>query len=116
MDEFGPIAVDIFHERTVAEVRQGSGEDGDPVWSIVFEGGGAIHNFDPTLPRPDSLVGAVYTHTMLGSSDGTLLYFDRSAMRQLVLNPMQYAIEEQTLTKGAWVFAQRSRFQMASDA
>lgn len=112
MDEFGPIAVDIFHGRTVEDVVDGDGGPEDPIWSLVFEGGGMIHNFSPIIAKPETLKGARFTHTMLGTSDGTLLYFDGDAARQLVLDPMHYAIEEPTLTKGDWVFAQRSYFQM----
>jgi len=128
MEEFGPVSVDYFHGRTVEAVEEGqedsSGET--PVWTLRFEGGGKLHNYDPTYPAPPpNIVGLVLTLTTLGGhlpstergqgAPQTVLYFgDNLAPRkmQVNLNPMQYAISDDTYTQGQTVFAQRSRWNM----
>jgi hypothetical protein len=112
MDEFGPIAVDVFHGRRVEKVEAGQGGTGDPVWAIYFTSGGILYNYSPAIKAPEGIVGMKYTHTMLGTSDGTLLYFGNDAMNQVAIDPLNYAISDPHFTKGRIVFAQRSRAQM----
>lgn len=122
MEEFGPVSVDYFHGRAVEEVIAGKGGAGDPVWSVRFEGGGLLHNYDPTYSAPPpEIVGMVLTLTQLGirqtseAGEGTVLYFgDRLAPRrmQVHLNALQYAIQDETYTRGEIVYAQRSRANM----
>lgn len=122
MEEFGPVAVDYFHGRSVESVEgEGDVSEGH-LWAIKFEGGGYILNYDPTYPPPpNEIVGLALTLTTLGTSPttGTKLYFgDRLNPRKMMvnLNPLEYAIQDDTYTQGKVVFAQRSNANMPPDA
>jgi hypothetical protein len=104
-DRFGPVSVDYFMQRRVEEVRQGEGGHGDPVWTIVFDGGGLLHNYDKKLPIPKAITGAALTMQILGSLEGTRLMF---GMEEVLLNPTMYSIVDPNYTQGENVFPQAS--------
>lgn len=114
MEAFGPISVDYFNGRRVDAVREGDGTEGAPVWSIEYEGSGFIHNYDPTLSLPTAIVGAAQTLVVLGGKQvlGYPTTELRFGLEVVHLNPMQYAIEDETYTRGQIVFAQRSQANM----
>lgn len=110
MEEFGPVSVDYFNERRVVDVVRGDGSEGAPVWTIHFEGGGLIHNFDPTLPMPTKIKGAAQTMVVMNTKLTEL----RFGLEQVFLNPIEYAISDPRYTKGTVVYAQRSQANMPS--
>lgn len=114
MEEFGPVAVDVFTGRRVESVTE---QENGAVWAIHFEGNGAIYNFDPLYARaPKQIIGAALTMTILGGHTDpdtntpiTRLMF---GLEEVVINPLQYAIIDPNFTKGQLVFAQRSTVNM----
>jgi hypothetical protein len=119
MEEFGPVAVDYFHGRRVEEVSEAGTDPSDGVWWVRFEGGGMIANTDDTLEMPpQDITGLALTLTVIGvgtPQPATLLYFGTSSEPQkyvVNLNPTEYAICDETYTRGAWVYAQRSTANM----
>lgn len=111
METFGPVAVDYFTGRRVEEVTED--ENG---WAIHFEGGGIVHNYDPTIPAPKAIVGAALTMTILGAHKGkddrTPVTELRFGLESVTINPLQYSIADDKYTGGQEVFAQRSRANM----
>lgn len=107
MENFGPVSVDYFHGRRVEAVEEG-GSDGEPVWTIVLEGGARIENFDPSVPAPTAIVGAGLTRTIL-ERNKTRLQF---GLEEVTLNPIEYAIVDTNYTKGQRVYTQRSEANM----
>lgn len=111
MERFGAVSVDYFTGRKVLAV-------GEPentmfpgvVWAIKFEGDGVIYNFDPTIKLPSVIVGAALTRCLL-ETKMTRLQF---GLEQVILNPIEYAIQDPVHTKGELVFAQRSEANMPS--
>lgn len=117
MESFGPVSLDYFNQRRVVDVRMGTDKDG-PVWTIEFEGGGLVHNYDDTIPMPQAIKGAALTLTILGGTysggdkDGNPVTEMRFGLESVKLNPTEYAIVHPTYTKGQVVFAQRSNANM----
>lgn len=109
MEVFGAIAIDHFTGRRVEKVADG---ERDAVWTITFEGNAKVHNFDPTIPMPTQIVGAALTRTIL-ETKRTRLQF---GLEQIVLNPLEYAIEDPSYTHGELVYAQRSEANMPPDS
>lgn len=108
MQEHGPCSVDWFYGHKVAAIHQAKPNDnrpGDPVWTIEFDNGGMIYNFDPTIPA-NNVVGAALTRCDL-SVGTTVLNF---GLERITLDPIQYAMEHPTYTKGIVVFPQRSTY------
>jgi hypothetical protein len=106
--------VDYFHGRTVERVEEGDGSNGAPVWTIFFEGGGEIRNYNPSLGMP-SVEGFALTLTTLGVESGTTLSFGNEANPRSVvvyLDPTQYSMVDSTYTGGEEVYAQRSEANM----
>lgn len=108
MDDFGPVSVDYYHGRRVEEVIDGDGAKDAPVWSIRLEGDAYIHNFDPSIPKPTTIIGAALTRTLLEARKTRLQF----GLEQVTLNPMEYAISDPSYTGGQRVYAQRSRYNM----
>lgn len=108
MEEFDRIVnVDYFTQRRVEKVTER--EDG-ALWTIHFEGGGQLRNYDSNVPTPRAVVGAALTRTILdGTNRVTRLQF---GLEEVMLNPMEYAIIDPNYTKGQLVYPQRSRYNM----
>jgi len=105
-EEFGPISVDYFYGRRVEKVEKGNPGEGYPEWSIFFEGGGIIHNYESEAPLPKAIVGAALTLQILdGTNRVTRLMF---GMEEVVLNPMKYRMVDPGYTQGTEVFPQTS--------
>jgi hypothetical protein len=111
MEEFGPVAVDYFTGRRVEKV-----EETDNGWTIHFEGGGIVHNYDPSIPAPKAITGAALTMTILGAHKGkddrTPVTELRFGLESVKLNPIEYSMVDPGFTGGQEVFAQRSRANM----
>lgn len=111
MEEFGPVAVDYFSGRRVESVS----ED-DNGWTIYFEGGGIVHNYDPSVPMPKAIVGAALTMTILGAHKGkddrTPVTELRFGLESVKLNPLEYSMADPSFTGGQEVYAQRSTANM----
>lgn len=107
MDAFGPVSVDYFTGRRVESVEAGH----DPgEWAIYFEGGGIIRNYESEVPTPTQIIGAALNHCIFdGTNKVTRLLF---GLEEIVLNPIQYSIEDPVYTKGTEVYAQRSDWNM----
>lgn len=116
MEEFGPVSVDYFTQRSVVAVTiNEEGAEGDPFWTIEFEGDGKLLNFSPVYPAPENLVGKALNRTIMGGQEGLRLYFgtpDNPTGTMLPLDPMHYAISDPDYTGGKVVFAQRSAINM----
>lgn len=105
-EEFGPISVDYFYGRRVERVEPGDGSEGMPTWSIFFEGGGIIHNYESEVPTPLAIVGAALTRQILdGKNRVTRLQF---GLEEVTLNPMKYSMVDPNYTQGKEVFPQTS--------
>lgn len=114
MERFGPVAIDYFNGRRVEKVIEG---DNDAVWSIYFEGGGIIHNYDPLMPMPKTIIGAALTQVILGAHrDGQPVTEMRFGLEAVFLNPIEYSMIDTTYTKGQEVYAQRSDANMPTVA
>lgn len=107
MEEFGPVALDYFNQRRVEDVVLGEGGQGHPVWTIKYEGGGLLHNYDPAVPMPN-VKGAGQTMVILTDKVTEV----RFGLEPVYLNPIEYAIVDPVYTKGHVVYAQRSRVNM----
>lgn len=124
MEEFGPIAVDIFNGRKVEKVFAGDSDEPECVWGIKLEADGLVLNTDPLAEKPpEAIIGLALTMTVLGAKEtvggvpATLLYFgNTSDPKQYVvkLNPLEYAISDPAYTKNVIVYAQRSEANMPS--
>lgn len=117
MEEFGPVSLDYFNQRRVLDVVTGSGE-GEGIWIIKFEGGGEVHNFDPTIPAPTAIKGAGLTLVILGAHTDpqtrTPVTEMRFGLESVKLNPLEYAMRDPNYTRGQLVYAQRSNANMPS--
>jgi hypothetical protein len=115
MEEFGPVAVDYFTGRRVEKV-----EETDNGWTIYFEGGGVVHNYDPKIKAPKAIVGAALTMTILGGHKGkddrTPVTELRFGLESVKLNPIEYSMADDNFTGGQEVFAQRSTANMPETA
>lgn len=102
------IAVSDFNRRRVERVVSGTGGEG-PVWTIEFYGGGKIHNYDPLLSVP-KIENAELTLVILGGKQvlGKHVTELRFGMEPVYLNPLEYSMQDDTITNGEEVFAQRS--------
>lgn len=109
MEEFGPVALDYFNQRRVLDVVDGGGGQGEPVWTIQFEGDGLLHNYDPTIPKPN-VKGAALTLVVMTDK----VTEARFGLEVVYLNPTQYSMVHPVYTKGQIVFAQRSKANMPS--
>jgi hypothetical protein len=111
METFGPVAVDYFTGRRVEKV-----EEDDNGWTICFEGGGTVHNYDPSIPAPKTITGAALTMTILGAHKGkddrTPLTELRFGLETVKLNPLEYSMTDDVHTGGQEVYAQRSHANM----
>lgn len=116
MESFGPVSADYFNGRLVEDVVLGDGGEGNAVWTIRYEGGGLLHNFDPTIPLPKAIKGAQQTQLILGGTqNGAKVTEIRFGLEPIYLNPLEYAIIDPTYTRGEMVYAQRSQANMPSD-
>jgi hypothetical protein len=108
-------SADYFNGRRVEDVVDG---EGDAVWTIVYEGGGELHNFDPTIAKPTTIKGAAQTMLILGAHTDpetrTPVTEVRFGLEAVKLNPMEYAICDPNYTSGELVYPQRSEFDMPS--
>jgi hypothetical protein len=111
MEEFGPVAVDYFTGRRVESV-----EETDNGWTIHFEGGGVVNNYDPTVEAPKAIVGSALTMTILGAHKGkddrTPVTELRFGLESVKLNPLEYSMADASFTGGQEVYAQRSTANM----
>lgn len=105
-DRFGPVSADYFHGLRVQAVEEGDKAEGSPVWSIVFEGGSRIDNYELEVPTPKAIVGQAHTKTIL-EAQRTRLFF---GLEEVVLNPMKYSITDANYTQGHEVFPQTSDY------
>lgn len=104
-------SVDHYTGRRVVNVKvnKSPGED-EPYWTIEFEGGAVLHNYESETPVPTAIKGAALSRTILdGKNKVTRLQF---GLEEVVLNPMKYAISDPTYTKGKLVFPQKSEANM----
>lgn len=109
-DRFGPVSADYFHGKRVEAVEEGDKTEGSPVWTIIFEGGARIDNYELEVPTPKAIVGQAHTKTILdGTNKVTRLLF---GLEEVVLNPMKYSITDENYTKGHEVFPQASDYNM----
>lgn len=119
MDEFGPVSLNDFHGRVVEAVEHGDGSD---EWTIALSGGAKIVNYSPLVALPpERIVGTKLmlvvfgARKTIGGKHATLVYFgDEQQPRSwvVVLDPINYAMEDPIVTRGQTVFAQRSRANM----
>lgn len=119
MEEFGPVSADYFNQRRVEDVVEHmNAKPGEPIWTIKYEGGGMLHNFDIKIPTPKAIKGAAQTmlilgaHASGGANDGNPVTELRFGLETVFLNPTEYAIVDPVFTKGQMVYAQRSRANM----
>lgn len=80
----------------------------DGSWTIHFEDGGKIVNYDPLVLFPTAIQGAALTQVVMTNKLTEL----RFGLEVVKLNPLQWSMLEPNLTLGEMVFAQRSKFNM----
>lgn len=105
-------SVDYFNGRRVDDVAvpKDAGKEGSPYWTIFFEGGAKLHNYDERTPTPKAIKGAALTRCIFdGTNKVTRLQF---GLEEVILNPVMYAIEDEGYTKGQLVYPQRSQANM----
>ena len=107
-DAFGPVSLDYFTQRRVEKVEPGDGGKDSPVWSIYFQGGGIIHNYDSSLPIPKAIVGAALTRQILSGTQTRLQF----GLEQIVLTPTKYGMVDENYTKGQIVMPQTSDYNL----
>jgi hypothetical protein len=94
-----PAAPDLSHYygRKVEDIVTGTGAEGDPVWSLVLEGGIVIQNYDDKLPVPGEHIKEQSFTNMTLHPRVTSMFFGGLGGNTVSLNPMKYAISDKAV-------------------
>lgn len=98
----GNASPDYFNGRRVENVKKGGAHEAQ--WTIYYEGGGSIANFDPDRKQPTAIKGAAQTQVILTNETTEL----RFGLESVLLTPRQYGMIDATYTRGLLVYPQRA--------